>query len=107
VVVHAPLEPRWPRGNLERAQVVRELEAMPGQHLVLVKYSPHHNVDWEWVWNNAEIDRSKIVWARDMSDSKNRELLDYFKSRHVWQINGDDPEPAPKTYVLTNGHPRE
>lgn len=107
VSAHAPLEPRWPRGNLERAQVVHELEAMPGQHLVLVRYSPHHNVDLEWVWNDAEIDRSKIVWARDMGDARNRELLDYFKSRHVWQINGDAPEPKPETYVSTNGHPEE
>jgi hypothetical protein len=107
VVAHAPLEPRWPRGNLERVKVVRELESMPGQHLVLVKYSPNHNVDWEWVWNDAEIDRAKIVWARDMGDTKNHELLDYFSGRRVWQINGDDAIPKPETYVPTNGHPAE
>jgi hypothetical protein len=107
VVAHAPLEPRWPRGNLERAKVVRELESMPGQHLVLVRYSPNHNVDWEWVWNDAEIDQAKIVWARDMGDTKNRELLDYFSGRRVWQINGDDAIPKPETYVPTNGNPAE
>lgn len=99
VVAHAPLEPHWPRGNLERVRVVRQLDAMPGEHLVFVSYSSHHNVDWEWVWNDAEIDRAKIVWARDMGEAKNQELLDYFKSRHAWRLNGDDAAPKPEPYV--------
>jgi len=87
------IEPEWPRGNLERARVVQELSKLPGRQLVLVDYGPHHNVDWEWVWNDASIDRAKIVWARDMGDNRNRELLEYFRDRRVWRINGDDPSP--------------
>lgn len=106
-LAHAPLEPPWPRGNLERAQVVRELGAMPGHHLVIVRYGPEHDLDREWVWNDAEIDPAKIVWARDMGDTKNQELLDYFQGRRVWQVNGDDPVPVPKPYAPANGHPKE
>lgn len=85
-----PIEPEWPRGNLERARVMSELRRMPGQQLVLVRYGDHHDLDREWVWNEASIDDAKVVWARDMGESDNRELLRYFKNRRVWQMNGDD-----------------
>jgi hypothetical protein len=98
VVAHASIEPKWPRGNLDRVHMLRDLAQMPGRQLVIVTYGPHHDFDWEWVWNHAEIDSSKIVWARDMGDAGNRELLDYFKDRTVWRMNGDDSPPKLKPY---------
>jgi hypothetical protein len=89
VLTHTNLEPRWPRGNLERAAVAAQLAQTPGKQLVLVSYEANHNVDAEWVWNSAEIDRSKVVWARDMGENANQELLNYFKDRRVWCVNGD------------------
>jgi hypothetical protein len=98
VIAHASIEPRWPRGNLERVAVMRELEQLPGKQLVVVNYGPHHDVDWEWVWNHAEIDSSKVVWARDMGDPNNQALLNYFKDRNVWQMNGDASPPQLTPY---------
>jgi hypothetical protein len=98
VIAHAAIEPKWPRGNLDRVAVVRELEQMSGKQLVLVNYGPHHDFDWEWVWNHAEIDSSKVVWARDMGDTGNQELLSYFKDRRVWRMNGDISPPSLKSY---------
>lgn len=98
VAAHAPIEPGWPRGNLQRPRIVHQLQQMPGTQLVIVNYGPHHDVDWEWVWNAADIDRSKVVWARDMGGTGNQELLDYFKGRTVWRLNGDDPAPELKPY---------
>ncbi len=91
VVAGVRIEPRWPRGNLERVAVSHELSNMPGEQLVLVSYGSPHDPDWEWVWNRADIDGSKVVWARDMGDTTNQELLDYFRHRTVWRINGDAP----------------
>src|SRR5438270_952074 len=96
---HTPIEAAWPRGNLERAAVLRELRAMPGQQLVLVRYGPNHDLHREWVWNCASIDSAKVVWARDMGDAKNQELLEYFKSRRAWQLDADDPSPKLKPYA--------
>jgi hypothetical protein len=87
--LHLPIEPPWPQGNLPRARISRELSQTPGQQLVLVRYSPNHHLDEEWVYNRADIDHSKIVWARDMGDARNQELLNYFKDRTVWLINPD------------------
>jgi hypothetical protein len=52
------------------------------------------------VWNAADIDGSKVVWARDMGEAANQELLDYFKDRRVWRLNGDDPRPELRSYEL-------
>jgi hypothetical protein len=95
---HTRIEPDWPRGNLERATIVRELRQLPGEQLVLVRYCAHHDVDREWVWNDASIDAAKVIWARDMGESQNQELLRYFQQRRVWRINGDDPSPQLEPY---------
>jgi hypothetical protein len=56
---------------------------------VIVRYAPDHNVHNEWVYNSARIDESEIVWARDMGNAANRELLDYFHDRKVWLLEPD------------------
>ena len=95
---HTRIEPEWPRGNLERAAVVSQLRQLPGEHLVFVRYGNHHDVDREWVWNEASIDASKVVWARDMGGTENEELLRYFNNRHPWRIAGDKPHPHLEPY---------
>jgi hypothetical protein len=96
-ITHTAIEPAWPRGNLDRAAMIRELTGEPGDHLVLVRYQPtygvNHDVDHEWVYNAADIDAAKIVWARDMGDRQNQELVRYFHNRHIWLLNGDQVPP--------------
>jgi len=46
-----------------------------------------------------------VVWARDMGESGNQELLRYFRNRRVWRINGDDRSPGPEPY--SGGVPRD
>jgi hypothetical protein len=92
------IEPDWPRGNLERATKVRELRRLPGGQLVFVRYGFPHDVDREWVWNEASIDTAKIVWARDMGENDNQEVLRYFKDRRAWRIAADDPSPKLEPY---------
>ena len=95
----AQIEPRWPRGNLERATILRKLQASPGQHIVIVGYTAGHDLDHEWVYNDADIDSAKVIWARDMGAPANSELLQYFQDRHVWRVNPDQNpsrlEPGP------------
>jgi hypothetical protein len=95
---HTRIEPEWPRGNLERAAVMRELRECPGDQLVLVRYGDHHDVDREWVWNEASIDSAKVVWARDMGPERNKELIDHFRDRKVWFLEGDTVEPRLQPY---------
>jgi hypothetical protein len=92
------IEPPWPRGNLDRAQIVGELERTAGHHLVIVRYGPRHDLNWEWVYNPADIDDAKVVWARDMGEHDNLELLEYFKHHHTWRLNGDESPPKLEPY---------
>ncbi len=81
-----------------RAKVVKQLENTPGKHLVLVEYGPQHFGHAEWVYNHADIDNAKVVWARPMGAAKDAELLEYFHDRTVWQINADAEQPQILAY---------
>jgi hypothetical protein len=76
-----------------RARLERQLTTLPGDHLVLVAYPPDHDPNIEWVYNRADIDRSRIVWARDMGEEGNADLLSYFAGRRVWQLKDADDAP--------------
>ena len=56
------------------------------RQLVIVRYVPPDQVQKEWVFNRANIDDAPIVWARDMGEEANRELLRYFPDRKVWLL---------------------
>jgi hypothetical protein len=76
--------------NIPRKEVERTLAALPGKHLVLVRYGAQHDPGVGWVNNSAAIDSSRIVWAHDMGGSLNKELIDYFKDRKVWIVEPDE-----------------
>lgn len=99
VATGTPIEPLWQRGNLQRNVIVRELQTMPEKHLVIVHYGPNHSAHIDWIFNRADIDGSQVVWARDMGDSRNQELLLYFKDRQAWRIEADDPVPKLEPYA--------
>ena len=73
-----------------RARVLAELNSYPGEQLVLVRYSSHPTARYEWVYNEADVNRAKVVWARDMGESQNRELIGYYKNRHIWLAEPDN-----------------
>ena len=83
---------------LYRAQVLAKLQQEPGRHLVIVRYSAEHNFRLEWVHNRADIDASKVIWARDMGREKNVELLNYFQGRRVWLVEPDSLPPRLSPY---------
>ncbi len=90
VVIYVRRPPSFSEAwSLSRAQIVKHLEATPNDHLVLVRYAPKHNVHHEWVYNAADIDHAKIVWAREIPGLDLKPLLDYFRGRTVWVVNAD------------------
>jgi hypothetical protein len=97
----AQIEPPGRKPDPPRSLVQRELQTLPGKQLVIVHYSPSHSPHDDWIYNRADIDASKIVWARDMGDSQNQELLLYFKDRRAWRINADDSPPRLATYAVS------
>jgi hypothetical protein len=82
----------------ERAAILENLDSLPGRQLVLVRYAPNHDPREEWVYNGADIDGQKVVWARDMGLAGNKELLDYYKGRRVWLLKPDVVPPRLTPY---------
>jgi hypothetical protein len=76
-----------------RVAVTRELASIPGKLLVFVRYSPRHVFQEEWVWNAADIDGARAVFARDLGPSENSRLLRYYPSRKVFYLEPDYNPP--------------
>jgi len=83
--------------GVERSEIEAGLEQRPGKQLVIIRYSPSHEPLDEWVYNAPDIDGSKVIWAREMDDAQNLELMHYYKDRTVWLIQ---PDTKPVTVSL-------
>ena len=83
--------------GLERARVASDLESRAGRQLAIVRYVPDHLYP-EWVYNAADIDSAKVVWAREMDAPNTRELLAYYKDRTAWLIEPDKNPPKVSPY---------
>ena len=77
----------------DRARMLEKLQREPGRHLVIVRYSASHSPHLEWVFNRADIDSSKVIWARDMGREQNAELIRYFHDRRIWLAEPDLTPP--------------
>lgn len=84
-----------------RQVIVEQLEARAARQLVIVRYESDHYLHQEWVYNRADIDAAKVVWAREMSTAENAELLDYFNDRTVWLFEPDASPPRLTPYPTT------
>ena len=82
---------------LGRIAVRSQLDAAPGQQLIFVRYWPQHRFD-EWVYNAADIDSARIVWARDLGPAENQKLLRYYPNRTVWLLQPDARPPLLQPY---------
>ena len=76
-----------------RADLAKIFESMPRKQLVVVRYSPSHVPSEEWVYNRADIDAAKVVWARDADNGNDADLLRYFADRTIWLLEPDENNP--------------
>ena len=100
--------PDWPRvrwdsswqstaqEGIARARIAANLEQLPGPQLAIVRYTLGHSPLDEWVFNRADIDASKVVWAREGDAAANSELLRYYHARQAWLI---EPDAVPATMI--------
>ncbi len=85
----------YENGLEDRAAVERFLNRQPGKQLAIVRYGPHHDVLKEWVWNLADIDNQKVVWARDSTPGRDAQLIRYYPGRSVWLVEPDSDTLRP------------
>jgi len=78
------------RNQQRRIAVRREVAKIKGPLLVFVRYGPRHARQNEWVWNEADIDAARVVWAHDLGAAKNQELMRYYPKRKVLLLEPDE-----------------
>lgn len=83
----------------QRDAIAMQLAHTAGDHLVIVRYALDHNVHKEWVFNAADIDHSKIVWAREIPGMDLSPLLAYYPNRKVWLVDADSIPPRLHPYT--------
>jgi len=88
----------WCRGLVDRQVILDRLKADGGRHLVFVHYRPEHDPGREWVYNDADIDAARVVWARHLGPAQNGKVLRYFRDRHVWEVDPDANPPVLKPF---------
>jgi hypothetical protein len=81
-----------------RIAIGRQLEAAPGRQLVFVRYGPQHRFQ-EWVHNAADIDGARVVWARDLGEEENQNVLRYYPDRTAWLLEPDARPPKLQPYA--------
>jgi hypothetical protein len=84
-----PVSPPFRGWNLSRAQIAANLERLSNKSLVLVRYDPDHDVHDEWVYNAADIDDARVIWAREIPGRDLKPLLSYFHDRQIWVVDAD------------------
>ena len=67
--------------------------------LVIVRYDARHNPHHEWVYNGANIDGTRVVWARELDPAADRKLLSYFSDRNHWLLMADEVPPRLLPYA--------
>ncbi|HEY7335790.1 MAG TPA: hypothetical protein VH639_12965 [Bryobacteraceae bacterium] len=88
------LEPQFVSATITpRGEILKQLKAHGGKHLVLVRYSPEHEFHYGVVFNDADIDRSPVVWARRTDPAGDKLLANYFRDRDSWFFNPDESPP--------------
>ncbi|HEY9419410.1 MAG TPA: hypothetical protein VIP49_04425, partial [Candidatus Udaeobacter sp.] len=62
------------------------LKKHPGQHVIFVSYaglpSPHE----EWIYNQANMDAARVIWALDLGQTENEKLRHYYAGRSFWRF---------------------
>ena len=81
----------------ERAKILKRLREYTASQIVIVRYKPDHDPHDEWVYNDADIDGSRVIWARDMGP-QNAELVRYFHDRRPWLLEPDYNPPKLSPY---------
>ena len=85
-----------------RPAVLQTLSRVPGKHLIVVRYLENHNIHVDWVYNDADMQGAKVIWARELDDEQNRKLVQHYSDRTVWLLQPDRAGARLVPYALAD-----
>ncbi|MGA8026299.1 MAG: hypothetical protein WB992_04085 [Bryobacteraceae bacterium] len=84
-----------------RIAIDNRLAHAQGKQLVFVRYGPRHMFH-NWIHNAADIDNSRVIWARDLGPAEDEQLRRYYPGRTAWLVEPD--AMPPKITPFTSGN---
>jgi hypothetical protein len=73
----------------DRVRVTREVLREPGKQLCLVRYTPGHEGWQEWVFNGADLQNERLIWARSLDQKTDDAVIAAYPGRTVWLVKPD------------------
>jgi hypothetical protein len=84
----------------DRAHVEHDVLEYPGKQLCLVRYTPRHEPWQEWVFNGADPENERLVWARSLGPERDREVIAAYPGREVWLVQPDFTDKLLSPYPM-------
>jgi hypothetical protein len=78
--------------NRDRADLIQKLQALPGKHMVIVRYETGPQEANDWVYNLSDLSQEKIVWVREISEVDTGQLVNAFRDYRIWVV---EPQAFP------------
>jgi hypothetical protein len=79
--------------NLRARSAMRmQLEQRGGTHLVFVRYADEFSLHIEWVYNSADLDGAKVIFAHDLGARRNAALIAAYAGRSIWIASVSDTQ---------------
>ena len=66
--------------------IEKYVEQLPNKYIAIVSYDKTYSTLFEIVYNEADIENSKLIWAYDLGAEKNKALLNYYSDRKILMI---------------------
>jgi hypothetical protein len=93
--VSEPPQWTWP---VHRAQLIQRLSGLNRRQLVIVRYpAPDWRIEEEWVYNGADIDSQRVIFAHDLGPDQNGPLLSRYSDRAVSLLTFDSASGRERT----------
>ena len=70
----------------QRRSIGHQLDRLPGRQLVFVHYSPDYSIHDEWVYNQADLQEAKVIFAHDLSTERDQALLAEYPGRQALRL---------------------
>lgn len=87
ILIPGPPPLVWP---VHRVALIERLSALKQRQLVIVRYpAPGWHILTEWVYNSADIDGQRVIFAHDLGPVQNQALLSHYSDRAVSLLTFD------------------